>query len=126
MAKKFNVTGACIPQKHYMVELTSRLKEIKAMIDDEEYFTINKGRQYGKTTILRALAEYLKDYYTILALDFQKLSFSDFENESAFVAALAREVSRKLRNEKNVPNETKNKIINCSSRIIIITTNRQH
>ncbi|MCD7882923.1 MAG: hypothetical protein LUI87_04325 [Lachnospiraceae bacterium] len=34
MAKKFNTTGACIPAKHYMVDLTSRLETIKKMIDE--------------------------------------------------------------------------------------------
>ncbi|MCD8015630.1 MAG: hypothetical protein LUG99_21210 [Lachnospiraceae bacterium] len=28
MAKRFNMTGACIPARHYMVDLTSRLMEI--------------------------------------------------------------------------------------------------
>ena len=33
MAKIFNVNGACIPELHYMVDLTSRLQQVKAMID---------------------------------------------------------------------------------------------
>ena len=60
MAKVFNTYGYCDPQLHYMVDLTSRLEQIRAMVDDEKYFTINRGRQYGKTTVLTALAEYLQ------------------------------------------------------------------
>lgn len=48
MAKVFNTCGYCDPQLHYMVDLTSRLEQIKAMVDDEKYFAINRGRQYGK------------------------------------------------------------------------------
>ena len=55
MEKKFNTTGACIPKYHYMVNLDSRLEAIRKMVDSEQYFCINKGRQYGKTTILKAL-----------------------------------------------------------------------
>lgn len=50
MPKKFNITGDCKPSLHYMVDLTSRLAQIKALIDDGQYFVINRARQYGKTT----------------------------------------------------------------------------
>lgn len=48
MAKIFNITGLCIPEKHYMVNIESRLTEIKKFVDEGMYFTINKTRQYGK------------------------------------------------------------------------------
>ena len=32
MSKVFNVTGLCRPEQHYMVNLDSRLKEIKKLI----------------------------------------------------------------------------------------------
>lgn len=43
--KIFNTTGPCIPEKHYMVNLSSRLVQIKAMIDAGQYFVINRARQ---------------------------------------------------------------------------------
>ena len=46
MAKVFNTEGYCDPELHYMVDLTSRLEQIRAMVDKEKYFTVNKGRQY--------------------------------------------------------------------------------
>ncbi len=67
MLKVFNVNGACTPARHYMVDLEPRLKAIKAMVDDGEYFTINKARQYGKTTTLRALTDFLKNELLRLA-----------------------------------------------------------
>ncbi len=50
--KKFNTTGVCIPSKHYMVDLSERVAEIGKMVDDGKYFTINRARQYGKTTTI--------------------------------------------------------------------------
>ena len=86
MRRRFNVTGSCIPQKHYMVNLDDRLKKIKEdYIDEESYFVINRGRQYGKTTTLRALEEYLKEDYIVLSLDFQQIGTGDFANEQRFV-----------------------------------------
>ena len=103
MTKTFNVSGACNPGRHYMVNLEPRLYEIKKMIDAGKYFTINRARQYGKTTMLRALADYLKEEYTVLSLDFQRLSALDFSSEEAFVRGLAREVRRKLPFMADIP-----------------------
>ena len=36
--KKFNTTAVCIPSKHYMVDLSDRVAEIKKMVDAGEYF----------------------------------------------------------------------------------------
>ncbi|MCC8106175.1 MAG: ATP-binding protein [Clostridiales bacterium] len=106
MAKTFNVTGACNPVRHYMVDLESRLKEIKKMVDAGDYFSINRARQYGKTTILRALAKYIEDDYVVLSLDFQKMSTADFSSETDFVKGLAREIYRIIRRMPAIPDET--------------------
>ena len=59
----FNVTGTCYPQLHYMVDVTKRLDGIYQRVAKGEYITINRGRQYGKTTTLYHLSKLLsKDY----------------------------------------------------------------
>ena len=69
--RKFNITAACNPDIHYMVDLRSRLSDIKDMIDDGQYFVINRARQYGKTTILNALERFLSnDYIVVESLPF--------------------------------------------------------
>ncbi|MDE7476540.1 MAG: ATP-binding protein, partial [Lachnospiraceae bacterium] len=88
MKRRFNVTGFCNPKRHYMVSLDDRLRKIKeSYIDDGSYFVMNRGRQYGKTTTLRALEEYLKDDYIVLPLDFQQLGTKEFADESRFAKA---------------------------------------
>ena len=109
MAKIFNVNGACIPELHYMVDLTSRLQQVKAMIDAGEYFTINRARQYGKTTMLQELALYLKPDYIVVSLDFQTMSSSDFQSECSFVNGLAREIEKKIRRMKEIPSKIQQK-----------------
>ena len=42
MRKEFNITGLCVPGKHYMVDLGSRLEQMKKMVDQGQYFTINR------------------------------------------------------------------------------------
>lgn len=51
MVKKFCITGTCVPEKNYMVDISDRIDRItKDYIEQGQYFTINRARQYGKTT----------------------------------------------------------------------------
>ncbi|MDO5423950.1 MAG: AAA-like domain-containing protein [Eubacteriales bacterium] len=90
MKKIFNVSGDCKPELHYMVELSGRLEQMKEMVDAGQYFTVNRARQYGKTTTLRALEQYLKAEYTVISLDFQTLDADKFENGDTFSRAFAK------------------------------------
>lgn len=102
MRRRFNITGSCNPQKHYMVKLNTRLKKIKEnYIDNESYFIINRGRQYGKTTTLNALEQYLKDEYIVLSLDFQLMGTEDFSNEKTFSYSFINDIFRALKNIDN-------------------------
>lgn len=90
MNRYFNTEGQCEPDIHYMVRLDDRLQEIRRRyVDRGSYFTINRGRQYGKTTTLRALAEFLKDEYIVISLDFQEIGTGEFRDENTFSRAFA-------------------------------------
>lgn len=89
MPKTFNTAAICIPQEHYMVNTDSRVKEIKQLVDAGKYFTINRARQYGKTTILRALYRYLQKEYYVVLLDFQLFGSAEFQTEMRFATAFA-------------------------------------
>lgn len=82
--KTFNTTAVCIPAKHYMVDLSERVQEIKKLVDAGKYFTINRARQYGKTTTLTALRRVLQSEYEVVSLDFQGLSNASFQTEESF------------------------------------------
>ena len=47
--KKFNTTAVCIPTKHYMVDISDKVEQIRKLVDEGKYFTISRARQYGKT-----------------------------------------------------------------------------
>ena len=101
MTRTFNVTGACNPKFHYMVDITGRLKNIKELVDNGDYFTINRARQYGKTTTIKALTEYLKDDYIVVALDFQRIGNAKFVSEHTFSQAFANYLKRTVNNKQN-------------------------
>lgn len=102
MSKVFNISGDCKPEIHYMVDISERLDKIKKMVDKGQYFTINRARQYGKTTTLRALKRFLEHDYVVINLDFQLLGSADFETEQTFVEVFS---SQLLENIENVPEE---------------------
>ena len=91
MNKTFNITADCKPNLHYMVDIHSRLEQIKGYVDRGEYLSVNRARQYGKTTMLRALDEYLKSTYYVISMDFQmQMSGAKFRSENAFSVAFAK------------------------------------
>ena len=103
--KTFQTAGACAPDKNYMVDLSSRLEAIKAMVDQGLYFTINRARQYGKTTTLSALRSFLTPAYDVISLDFQRITDADFKTEGDFTYAFCDELKRRTRGKLMIPAE---------------------
>ena len=108
--KQFNTTGVCMPEKHYMVDLSERVKEIKKLVDDGKYFTINRARQYGKTTTLSALAKALSSDYEVVSLSFEGIGDAGFKTEQSFVKAFCRKLRREFRNGFTVSEDIKEQI----------------
>ena len=82
--REFNVTGLCNPDYHYMVDITNKLEQIESMISKGNYFTINRGRQYGKTTTLSRLVEFLKQDYTVISISFEDWDDENFSTSESF------------------------------------------
>lgn len=93
--KRFNTAGTCRPNEHYMVDITERLGIIRKMVANGDYFCINRGRQYGKTTTLEAIRNTFSDEYCVFSISFEGLSDSTFADEeklySAFVWLLVQQ-----------------------------------
>jgi hypothetical protein len=83
-----------------MVNTSSKLKQIEKMIDNEDYFTINRARQYGKTTTLYLLWRKLKPKYTVVSLSFEGMGESAFSNEDAFVRSFSKNMQMALKRER--------------------------
>ena len=87
--KEFNTTAVCIPSKHYMVDITDNVLEIRKLVNAGRYFSITRPRQYGKTTTLTALDHALTADYDVISLDYQDMTNAAYATESGFVKALA-------------------------------------
>ena len=97
MIKKFNVLGTCVPEEDYMVDISGKLEKIKALIDNRYYFTINRARQYGKTTTLSQLRRLLSDEYVVISTSFQGLGDTNFATEEQFCQGLLKNIRNVLR-----------------------------
>lgn len=96
MSKKFNVTGMCIPEENYMVDMSSRIdKIVTCYIEEGKYFTMNRARQFGKTTTLYLLEERLKDEYIVLSLSFEAVH-EYFQSPMHLVQGLIMDISDAL------------------------------
>ena len=82
--KEFNVTGNCVPDLHYMVDTSDKIEQIVKMVNKRQYFTINRARQYGKTTTLGLLEKTLQTHYRVARISFENLDEEDFATAGDF------------------------------------------
>ena len=114
--KAFNTTAVCIPSKHYMVDITERVNEIKKYVDEGKYFTINRARQYGKTTTLNALKKVIQYDYVVLSLSFEQISDSAYRTEGEFIQAFSRIVlDQNLFSGLEIPEQVKSEFNRLNS-----------
>ena len=108
--KRFNTTAVCIPSKHYMVDLSERVQEIRKLVDAGEYFTINRARQYGKTTTLNALKRALTGEYAVVSFSFEGITAANYETEMSFVKAFCRLFKKNMILYNSLPERIRNQI----------------
>ncbi len=104
MSKRFCVTGTCIPGKNYMVDMHKRIDQIvQDYIEKGLYFTINRARQYGKTTTLYLLEQRLAEEYLVLSLSFEAAD-EYFQTLGSLAEGLAMDIGECLK-KQNVSSE---------------------
>ena len=87
MKKQFNITGVCIPGKHYMVDISNKISAIMEMVEKGDYFVINRPRQYGKTTTIDMLNRKLEASpgYFPIAISFEGIGEEGFNSAAVFI-----------------------------------------
>ena len=95
--KRFRTTGVCNPNIQYMVDITDKIEQVKKLIEDNEYFVINRPRQYGKTTMLSALKRELLNKYLVISISFEKFGDIAFSDEEIFCKKFLKNCARAIR-----------------------------
>jgi hypothetical protein len=92
MAKKFNITGRCYANEHFMADVSDKMNQILTMAEQGDYFIINRPRQYGKTTTLYTVSDMLRKTgnYIVLNMSFEGVGDVFFEEEANFSRGFVR------------------------------------
>lgn len=98
MLKKFNITGTCIPERHYMADMSKKLDKITEMVFNGDYFTIDRPRQYGKTTTMYLLKKRLKENknYLVINISFEGIDSPTYEKHERFIPTVLNILSQRL------------------------------
>ena len=113
--REFNTTGICYPEDHYMVNIDSRIDEIEKAVAKGEYITINRGRQYGKTTTLYHLAEKLRENYVVFSISFESMGEAEFKDIESLSFAFADAFKSAIDYEETLANDL---VINAISEVV--------
>ncbi len=98
MSRRFNITGVCVQKMHYMVNITPKINTILTFVEDGLYFSINRPRQYGKTTSLVSIENQLntKDNYLVSSISFEGVGDDVFKLESTLCPMILRLIANGL------------------------------
>ncbi len=89
--KEFNTTGLCIPEKHYMCDVSKKFERCKLLVNKGKYFAINFPRQHGKTTMQYLLTQEFEKYedeYLVISTSFEGIGDLPFRSEEALAPAV--------------------------------------
>ena len=100
--RRFNTTGTCYPDEHYMVDITKRLDIIEQKVANGEYITINRGRQYGKTTTLYHLTKRLSKDYVVFSISFESFNQNNFATDDRLAFSLVSLMKNQIKIRKNI------------------------
>jgi len=102
MQKEFNITGLCVPGKHYMVDTSRKISAVKAMVEQGKYFVINRPRQYGKTTTLFLLRQELKkdNRYLVISTSFEGIDDPTHSDQKLFIPVFLNLLKKSLTFDK--------------------------
>jgi hypothetical protein len=99
--KTFNTAGACVPSKHYMLPVLSRI-DVSEMLAGNYYFIIQAPRQSGKTTFLEALAGKINEEGSYYALNCSLAALRGVDERLKALNAIACSINESL-NSSSVP-----------------------
>lgn len=92
MKKRFNITGSCRAELHYMMDNSQKLKEVIQLVEYGKYFTIHRPRQFGKTTTLQYIDYALQQTseYLPIRMSFQGVDEKWHTSDEAFATMFFR------------------------------------
>jgi hypothetical protein len=103
MSKRFNVTGTCFPERHYMADVSAKFDVAIKLVEYGAYFAINRPRQYGKTTMLESLSRALvkSDEWLVFNISLEGISSETSGDKLSFSRAFLKLLADEMVNRGN-------------------------
>ena len=117
MAKEFNTSVTCDPKKHYMVDVTNKMKVFERLINNGKYFTITRARQFGKTSSLKWIYNNLNDRYLVVSISFEDTEEDDWISAATFYKTFCGYMMTAFKNKLLTKNEEYEKFWNDAKKI---------
>ena len=83
-----------------MVNTSQKIEEVVRLIQKGKYFTINRPRQYGKTTTLYLLEKALENDYLLISTSFEGLGDEEFQNPQNLSTVFVNHIFKALKMDK--------------------------
>jgi hypothetical protein len=80
-----------------MVDTSRKLAQIEEYIEEGSYFTINRARQFGKTTTMDSLFRLLSDKYFMIKISFEGLGEEDYREGRFFLSEFQKILQKKIK-----------------------------
>ena len=96
--RQFIITGLCNPSYDYMVNIDDKVDAVMEMVDSGQYFTVNRPRQYGKTTLLNTLSNRISNIYICIFISLEGIGDESFKDEKSFCLAFIHLIHKALKN----------------------------
>ena len=97
--KRFNTTGLCIPEDHYMCDVSAKFARCKYLVEEGYYYAINFPRQYGKTTMQFLLGQEFGKHadYLVISTSFEGIGDIPFESEATLAPMILKVFAKAFR-----------------------------
>jgi len=80
-----------------MADTMQKIEQLVIMITKGDYFTINRPRQYGKTTTIHLLETRLSSDFLVISTSFEGVGDDLFNTEEAFCSTIFKIMSKSIR-----------------------------
>jgi hypothetical protein len=94
--KRFNTTGPCVPEEHYMLPVLPRLPVVDDMIEGKYYFILHAPRQSGKTTFLKFLTKKINNSGELYALTCSLATLSGIRDDLNALTRIVSQINRAI------------------------------
>jgi ABC-type cobalamin/Fe3+-siderophores transport system ATPase subunit len=95
--KRFNTTGPCVPEEHYMLPALPRLPGVDDLIEGKSYFIIHAPRQSGKTTFLKFLTKKINSSGKMYALSCSFATLRSVKDRIEAITTIVSQINKSMK-----------------------------